>query len=215
MTHDLALSIVGLGGDGAVAAGDILSFAAARDGLSPSSRPRRTGRRSGGGGEASCTVRISAAPIHAQADAVDALVVFSWADFARFKAEVELAPDAVVFHDEKDTPPEGMQAFRLIPIAFAAQRNAKNVFALGLLAATFGLPAEAIRDAVRGRFAKKTEAVIEANVKAFDAGLASGVESPKKLDYVVSEPKLLMSGNDKAALRGAAPRREELLRAFL
>ncbi len=198
MTHDLALSIVGAGGDGAVAAGDILSFAAARDGLSvikteaygPQIR----------GGESSCTVRISATPIHAQADAVDALVVFSWADFGRFKAEIELAPDAVVLHDEKDAPPEAMQAYRLIPIAFAAQRNAKNIFALGMLAATFGLPAQAIRKAVRGRFAKKSEAVIEGNMKAFDAGLASGVETDKKLEYVASEPKLLMSGNEASAV---------------
>src|SRR6187431_2012163 len=104
MTHDLALSIVGSGGDGAVAAGDILSLASARDGLSvikteaygPQIR----------GGESSCTVRISATPIHAQADAVDALVVFSWSDFARFKSELALAPDAIVFHDEKDAPPD-------------------------------------------------------------------------------------------------------------
>lgn len=201
MTHELSLSIVGAGGDGAVAAGDILSFAAARDGLSvikteaygPQIR----------GGESSCTVRISATPIHAQADAVDALVVFSWSDFARFRDEIEVAPDAVVFYDEKDTPPEAMQAYRLIPIAFAAQRNAKNIFALGLLASAFGLPADAIREAVRGRFAKKTEAVIDANAKAFDAGMTLAVElllGTKQLDYVPSEPKLLMSGNEASAV---------------
>jgi len=201
MSHELSLSIVGAGGDGAVAGGDILSLASARDGLSvikteaygPQIR----------GGESSCTVRISATPIHAQADAVDALVVFSWSDFARFKAELELAPDAIVFHDEKDAPPEEMKAFRLVPIAFAAQRTAKNIFALGLLASTFGLPVDQIRDAVRARFRKKTEAVIEANVIAFDAGVGQGVElhlGAKQLDYVPSEPKLLMAGNEASAV---------------
>ena len=198
MSHELSLSIVGAGGDGAVAAGDILSFACARDGLhvikteayGPQIR----------GGESSCTVRVSATPIHAQADALDALVVFSWADFARFKAELSLAADAVVFHDEKDAPPEDMASYRLVPQPFAAQRNAKNVYALGLLAATFGFPADAIRKAVRGRFAKKTEAVIEANVKAFDAGLAAGVADTKKLEYVQCEPKLLMAGNEASAV---------------
>jgi 2-oxoglutarate/2-oxoacid ferredoxin oxidoreductase subunit alpha len=198
MTHELSLSIVGAGGDGAVAAGDILSFASARDGLSvikteaygPQIR----------GGESSCTVRISATPIHAQADAVDALAVFSWADFARFRAEIALAPDALVFHDEKDAPPDAMQAYRLVAMPFASYRNAKNIFALGLLASAFGLPAAKIRDAVRGRFAKKTEAVIEANLKAFDEGLAVNVDNAKRLDYVPSEPKLLMSGNEASAV---------------
>lgn len=212
MSHELSLSIVGAGGDGAVAAGDILSLACARDGLSvikteaygPQIR----------GGESSCTVRISGTPIHAQADAIDALVVFSWADFARFNDEISLLPDAVVLYEEKDAPPEAMQQYRLIPIAFAAQRNAKNIFALGVLAASFGFPADAIRDAIRQRFAKKTEAVIEGNIKAFDAGIDKGIElmgvlypqaqapavRAKQLDYVKSEPKLLMSGNETSAV---------------
>ena len=198
MSHELSLSIVGSGGDGAVAAGDILSFACARDGLhvikteayGPQIR----------GGESSCTVRISATPIHAQADELDALVVFSWSDFARFKAELSLAKDAIVFFDEKDTPPEDMTGYRLVPQPFAAQRSAKNIYALGLVAASFGLPADAMRKAVRGRFAKKTEAVIEGNVSAFDAGLEAGLSDTKRIDYVACEPKLLMAGNEASAV---------------
>ena len=201
MTHELSLSIVGAGGDGAVAAGDILSFASARDGLSvikteaygPQIR----------GGESSCTVRMSATPIHAQADLLDSLVVFSWSDFARFRDELEPAADAIIFYEEKDTPPEAMTKYRLVAIPFAAQRNAKNIYALGILASTFGLPSDAIREAVRGRFRKKTAAVIEGNVNAFDAGLQKGIElmlGAKQLTYVKSEPKLLMSGNEASAV---------------
>ena len=87
-------------------------------------------------GESSCTVRISATPIHAQADAVDALVVRSWVDFARFKAELALAADAIVFHHEKDAPPEEMKAYRLVPIAFLRAAGLENIYALGLLAST-------------------------------------------------------------------------------
>ncbi len=197
MSHEISLSIVGAGGDGAVAAGDILSAGCARDGLhvikteayGPQIR----------GGESSCTVRVSATPIQAQADLIDALVVLSWSDYARFRDELSLAPDAVVFHDEKDAPPEEMRAFRLEPRPFAAQKASKNIFALGILAATYGLPADAIRDAVRGRFRKKTEAVIAANVTAFDAGLLAGIET-RRLDYVPAAPKLLMSGNEASAI---------------
>jgi 2-oxoglutarate ferredoxin oxidoreductase subunit alpha len=194
MNHELSLSIVGAGGDGAVAAGDILSMACAREGLhvikteayGPQIR----------GGESSCTVRISAAPTHAQADTIDALVVFSWADFARFRAEIQLRDDTLIFCDEKDAPPPDLKA---IALPFAEQRSAKNIFALGVLSAAFGLPADAVREAVRGRFRKKTAEVIEANVKAFDAGLGVTVTA-RKLEYVKSEPRLLMAGNEASAL---------------
>lgn len=201
MSHELSFSIVGSGGDGAVAAGDILSMASAREGLSvikteaygPQIR----------GGESSCTVRISATPIHAQADQLDALVVFHWADFARFRAEMTLASHAIVFHDAGDPPPEEMAPFRLFAVDFASKRGAKNIFSIGLLSAVFGLPAEAVRGAIRGRFVKKGEAVVQANVEAFDAGFAKGTElaiEVQKLDYAATTPKLLMSGNDATAV---------------
>lgn len=201
MSHELSLSVIGAGGDGAVAAGDILSMASAREGLSvikteaygPQIR----------GGESSCTVRISATPIYAQADALDALVVFHWADFARFRAELTLAKNAIVFFDASDAPPEDMGVYRLFAIDFTSKRGAKNIYSLGLLSAVFGLPADAVRGAIKGRFAKKGEAVITANVTAFDEGFAKGLElaiHAEKLDYVATTPKLLMSGNDATAI---------------
>ena len=155
------------------------------------------------GGESSCTVRISATPIHALADALDVVVVFHWSDFARFRAEMTLAPDAIVFYDVADPAPEDMKSFRLVPVDFSARRAAKNIFALGLLSSMFGLPAEAVRRAVRNRFAKKTEAVVTANVEAFDAGFTQGTElalDAKKLEYTATTAKLLMSGNDASSL---------------
>src|SRR6266511_6177821 len=103
MNHEISFSIVGSGGDGAVAAGDIVAMACARDGLhvikteayGPQIR----------GGESSCTVRISAGPIYSQADAIDALVIFNWADFGRFRSELVPAEGAVILHDADDPPP--------------------------------------------------------------------------------------------------------------
>ncbi|MFZ2493613.1 MAG: 2-oxoacid:acceptor oxidoreductase subunit alpha [Thermoanaerobaculia bacterium] len=207
MSHELSLSIVGSGGDGAVAAGDILSMACARDGLhvikteayGPQIR----------GGESSCTVRISSSPVSAQADALKTIIVFNWADFSRFRAELALAPDAVVFHEEKDPAPEEMKAYRLVPVAFAklatdaGARGGKNILALGLLAEVFGLPMEAIRAAVRYRFIKKGDAVIEANLNAFNVGITTAAElglGLEKLEYTVGTPKLLMAGNEACAV---------------
>src|ERR1700686_3657592 len=104
MNHEISFSIVGSGGDGAVAAGDIIARACAGDGLhvikteayGPQIR----------GGESSCTVRISDKPVFAQAGAVDGLVVFSWSDFARFASELAPATDGIVFYEADDAPPE-------------------------------------------------------------------------------------------------------------
>src|SRR5437763_1471080 len=102
MSDQLTLSIVGSGGDGAVAAGDILAMACARNGLhvikteayGPQIR----------GGESSCTVRVSAHPIYSQADAIDAIVIFSWADFARFRSELVLDAGCRFFAGYPITP---------------------------------------------------------------------------------------------------------------
>ncbi len=206
MTQELTLSIVGSGGDGAVAAGDILVMACAAEGLNvikteaygPQIR----------GGESSCTVRISSVPIYAQGDTIDALVVFNWADFARFSTELNPARDAVIFHEEKDAPPAGLKAM-FIPVPFAAAAreagaaNGKNILALGILSAAFGMPAEPIRAAIRGRFGKKAAAVIEGNLQAFDRGVEIGndvAKSVKKFKYEKSAPKLMMSGNEASAV---------------
>ncbi|MDP9361667.1 MAG: 2-oxoacid:acceptor oxidoreductase family protein [Acidobacteriota bacterium] len=100
---ELTLAFVGSGGDGAVSADDIVATACASKGLhvikteayGPQIR----------GGESSSTVRVSSAPIHAQADEVDVLVVFNWADFARFHDELTLAGDAIIFHEPGEAPP--------------------------------------------------------------------------------------------------------------
>ena len=73
MKDEITIAFVGTGGDGAVAAGDIVAAACAADGLhvikteayGPQIR----------GGESSATVRISAKPIHAPADLVDVLLL--------------------------------------------------------------------------------------------------------------------------------------------
>jgi 2-oxoglutarate ferredoxin oxidoreductase subunit alpha len=206
--NEITLAIVGSGGDGAVAAGDILSMACARDGLhvikteayGPQIR----------GGESSCTVRISSNEIFAQADAIDALVVFNWADFARFASELTLAPNAIVLHEANDAAPDNLAPnAQVIGVPFTATAreagapNGKNILATGMIAAILGLPLEAIRAAIKNRFAKKTAAVIEGNLTVFDKGveLAALIEAPsKKFEYRSGAARLVMSGNEASAI---------------
>lgn len=204
---ELTLAFVGSGGDGAVSAGDIVATACAGEGLhvikteayGPQIR----------GGESSSTVRVSGAPIHAQADAIDVLVVFSWADFARFRDELTLAGDAVIFHERGDEPPSAIGSRLCFGVPFAAlareggAAGAKNVLAVGLVGAALGLPLDAMRSAVARRFAKKAPSVIESNLRIFDRGVLEATSLgtlPKRLlTYEPGTPKLLMSGNEASA----------------
>jgi 2-oxoglutarate ferredoxin oxidoreductase subunit alpha len=208
MSQEFSFSIVGSGGDGAVAAGDIAANACAGAGLhvikteayGPQIR----------GGESSCTVRVSSNPIFAQAGEVNALVVFSWSDFARFAGEITPANNAIVFYEADDAPPENA-AGKLIPVAFnKLAPKSKNILALGILAPVLGLPLDGIRAAIRQRFAKKASAVIDANLAAFEQGLnvilsradgeGSQIAKLETLRSAQGDEKLLMSGNEAAAV---------------
>jgi len=215
-TNDLTIAMVGSGGDGVVTMGNFVAQAAAREGLQviqteaygPQIR----------GGETSCTVRVASRNIFAQGDSVDVLVVFGWQDFARFQGEIAAAADAVILYEAADETsferlnlPVGEHT-RWIPIPFqqlskdsAGTPAAKNIVTLGVLAELFGLPAEAIQKAIQRKFAKKKASLAESNARAFEAGrvFARSVAEDvahKRLAYEKGEPRLLMSGNEAAAV---------------
>src|SRR5688572_29847354 len=204
---EITLAFVGSGGDGAVAAGDIIATACAREGLhvmkteayGPQIR----------GGESSCTVRISGNRLYAPSDRIDVLVVFSWSDFARFQNELTPAEDAILIHEEGDAPPPELAGHTCLAVPFlkaAREENApkaKNIISLGVAAAVAGLPLDALRRSIGQRFAKKGASLIDACLRAFDRGIAEAANhgpSAKRLEYQRHEAKLLMSGNDATAL---------------
>ncbi len=217
-TGDLTIAMVGSGGDGVITMGDMLAQAGASVGLhvmkveayGPQIR----------GGESSCTVRISATPIFAQGDLVQVLVVFNWADFARFRSEIVASPDAVILYEESDaTPREEVETAigagtgaRWIPVPFvklakdsAGTPLAKNIVTLGLLSELFGLPKDKLQSAISKRFGTKKKEVLEANLKGFGAGIEfaaslNGQTADKKLQYSPGERMLLMSGNEASAV---------------
>ena len=215
-TRDLTLAMVGSGGDGVVTMGEMMAQAGARDGLNvikveaygPQIR----------GGESSCVLRMSAEPISAQGDAVDVLVVFNWADFTRFKGEVVPKADAVILYEASDPTPLAEVKIPTatnatwIPVPFVdiatkatGTKAAKNIVTLGILAELFAIPQESVRKAVEFKFGKKKAAVLEANLKGFAAGrefagTLSVDTSARKLEYVIRDPKLVMTGNEACAV---------------
>jgi 2-oxoglutarate ferredoxin oxidoreductase subunit alpha len=215
-TRDLTFAIVGSGGDGVITVGDMMAQAGASEGLhvmkveayGPQIR----------GGESSCTVRLSADPILAQGDLVQVLVVFNWADFARFRGEIVCAENAVILYEATDETPHDqidlgpIEEVKWVPVPFiklakeaAGTTLAKNIVTLGILGELFSLPQDAIERAIKDKFSKKKETVLEANIKGFKAGIehASKLEEAAtgmRLQYTAGEPMLLMSGNELCAV---------------
>ncbi len=213
--HDLVIGMAGSGGDGIVSAGEALISAAAATGYhalltkSFGSQIR--------GGESSCRLRLSTRPVFNPGGMLDVAVVLDWADFLRFGAELPVGAKTIVIYERDSgvapdhlplqavTPAEALP----VPIGDLARTTtgtdrAKNVVVLGLLAGWFGISGEALLAGIRKRFAKKSAALIEASVRAFDAGAVYARAHPLRRRVAIAPPptataKLLADGNEMCA----------------
>jgi len=216
MRKDLVFGMAGSGGDGIVSAGDSLLQAASAEGYhgvmtkSFGSQIR--------GGESSCRVRISTEPVLNPGGNLDVAVALNWEDFLKFGAELPVAGTTVVIYEaatgvaENQIPLVGVTPLQVIavPIAEMAKstagtERAKNTVVLGLIAGWFGIGGEAVMKGISKKLARKSQELVDANQKAFDAGVAFAKTHPLKADMTV-EPsktkgavKLLTDGNDMCA----------------
>jgi 2-oxoglutarate ferredoxin oxidoreductase subunit alpha len=214
-SNQIVIGIVGSGGDGVIASGEILADAAAREGLyciltksiGPAIR----------GGESSCRVRMGDTRVHSQGDKLDVLICFNWDDFKLFQAELFLKQHVVILYPEADplAPDqlpiqEGLNPVVLkIPFLKLAKEVVgneltKNIVMLGVLADMFDLPHEGLENAIRHRFSRKGDKVIDMNLNALRTGadwVKKNVaqELPIRFFYTTAPPKLLMTGNDAMA----------------
>ena len=97
MTNDLVIGMAGAGGDGVVSAGESLIAAAAEIGyhaiLTKSFGPQIRG------GESSCRLRLSTAPVLNPGAPLDVAVALNWDDFLRFGAELPVGGGTLVVYD--------------------------------------------------------------------------------------------------------------------
>jgi len=216
MAIDLSIGIAGSGGDGVIVLGELLSKAAAKVGLnsvlSKSFGPQIRG------GESSTHIRVSDRPLSYAGDKVDALLLFHWADLARFRSELVLKQDVVIVVDEGDeTPAEEIPIpeqfknrvqrvpFEKIAMDAAGTKLAKNMVMAGVVCELFNWPDDGISDYIKRRLMKKGEEVVAGNLKAVEAGRQhvrehfKGVET-LTLEYERSEPEIFISGNDAFGL---------------
>ena len=216
MSQDLIIGIAGAGGDGVVSAGESLITAAALEGFhgimtkSFGSQIR--------GGEASCRLRLATRPVLNPNGPLDVAVALNWEDFRRFGGELPVEPATIVIYESQTgvapdkLPLEGVTPAVVfsVPITQLAQQHAgtdkaKNIVVTGLLAGWFGIGRDSMEAGIRKKFAKKGAAVVDGNLKAFQAGLAFAESHPLPTDRRLRAPasaktvKLLTDGNDMCA----------------
>lgn len=213
---DITIGFVGSGGVGAVTAGVILTEAAAHEGLHAmnvqSFGPQIRG------GESSSKARLSMNPVFSPGDELDVAVIFNLVEYPKFRQELPLKETCVILYDPHDSlsanfPFNIGPSMLLVPVPFqqlareeAGNSLVANIVALGVLGAAFHLPTEGVRNSLKRRFTRKGKDVLESNMKALAAGehfagqMEAHIKGNRQFEYQPSKPRLVMTGNDAAAL---------------
>ncbi|MCC2111811.1 MAG: 2-oxoacid:acceptor oxidoreductase subunit alpha [Hyphomicrobiales bacterium] len=219
---DFQIAICGSAGDGTIAAGDILKRTMALMGYKVIAFDLYPAEIRGFG-KCIARVRISSEQAYSLKRHSDVLVSLHDGHAIPHVGEV-CDFGAVIFDDAPIARmPEGGHmsahvkpaqipyAVSLRAISEQASGNARgrNIAALGYLAGLYDIPPEAFQQTIMRKFAGKPDAVIDANLRAFDAGYDVGAEV-FKLDDVTMEPPshqadgaraVMMTGNG-ATVRG-------------
>jgi 2-oxoglutarate ferredoxin oxidoreductase subunit alpha len=215
MIRDLVIGMAGSGGDGIVSAGESLISACAAEGYH-AMMTKSFGSQIRGG-ESSCRVRLSTAPVLNPGGALDVAVALNWEDFLKFGAELPVNGNTVVLYETKtgvepdEIPLVGVKPAEVLAVPFGemarkatGNEKGKNSVVLGLLAGWFGIGREALLVGIRKKFARKGEELVEANEQAFALGVAyaeaNPLATPRTLELPQrTGPKMLVDGNDLCA----------------
>ena len=171
------------------------------------------------GGEASCRLRLATQPVLNPNGPLDVAVALNWEDFRRFGWELPVEAATIVIYESNTgvapdkLPLEGVSPAVVfsVPITeMAAQHagtdKAKNIVIIGLLAGWFGIGRESMLAGIRKKFAKKGAAVVEGNVRAFQAGLefaeAHPLERGPQAGRAPSGPQSQAAGGRQRHVRG-------------
>ncbi len=220
---DIQIAICGSAGDGTIASGDIMKRAAALMGFNviafdvypPDIR---------GFGKCISRIRISSQQAYSLKQESDVLISLNDAHAIAHVGEVRdfgavIYDDRLVSkvaegghisaHINPAQVPYGFSIRQISEQATNAARS-RNIVILGYLAGLYDLPPEFFHEVIQAKFATKPQAVIDDNIKAFDAGLQEG-RAVFKLDDVVVVDKaedkatesdaVMMTGNG-AVVRG-------------
>jgi 2-oxoglutarate/2-oxoacid ferredoxin oxidoreductase subunit alpha len=222
LVKQLSWKVGGQQGEGIDSAGEILSTALNRKGYYLYGYRHFSSRIKGG--HSNTKIRISINPIRSISDELDILVAFDQ-ESIDLNAH-ELVVGGVILADAKFNPtvPEGVNANLLaIPFTKIAEEigmsQMKNMVAVGASAALLGIPADAFKEVIEERFARKGQKVVDRNMEAITRGfehaegeLGEGI-TRFRLEPSDGKKRLYMIGNDAIAL-GAIAAGARLMAAY-
>jgi len=172
--HDLVIRVAGESGEGIQSTGILLAQATARGGFHVITYWTVPAEIKGG--HALFQVRLGARRLYAQGDAVDILLAFNQEAYELNTRD--LREGGLLLYDSADfTPPES-DRWRQVPVPLTdIAKNqlkfelGKNVVAVGVCAALFGLPTQHAERLLRDRWQRKGEEIVQINMRALQAGI--------------------------------------------
>ena len=172
--RDLVIRIAGESGEGVISTGELTAQAAARAGFEL--QTFKTFPSEIRGGQAMIQLRISDQPVYTQGDEVDVLLAFNRSAYDKNVAD--LKADGVLIYDstEFEPPPDTGQERYGVPLTEIARSQlkfelGKNIVAVGLVSALFGLDRDQLARLLREKFGRKGDEVVSKNLEALDAGI--------------------------------------------
>lgn len=221
---DVTVEVCGMAGDGTIAAGGMINDAMSHGGFSVLGFDSYPAEIRGFG---RCVTRSRVGDREIRALDEETHVLISLNDEESKSRVPVLTRDCVVLFDSN--PPVLVEEdrslvaildpeTRLFPMPFgdlaaaaAGTQRGRNLVALGGFAAVCGADPELFREAIRSKFKAKSQSVLQANLKSFDAGYAYALEKFHdrlltmfaSADLPKGPEKVMLSGNmaiGKAAL---------------
>ena len=207
--ESLQIRMAGESGEGVLSTGELITQAAARAGyrvLTYKTNPAEIK-----GGQASFQVRLSPVPLSDSKDQVDVLVAFN--EEAWQKNSRDLRPGGLVIYDSAsfEPPADPDRVQYAVPMTSIAKDQikfglAKNIVAVGVVAALFDLDREVLKQLLEQKFTRKGADVVAKNLEALEAGYRYVKEVlPSHLNFPVKpgqrDPnRMILNGNQALSL---------------
>ncbi len=207
--QDISLALVGSGGAGVVAAGELLLSLAARSGYYGLMRKAYGPQIRGG--ESAALLRLGTNPIYCMDDDFDLLVALDWQNTERFAAEIPLAPGSLIIADPAageiprviSNSGANVEDAELAAMARETPGGRSNMVALGMLAAWLGLDDESALACIAEAFCGKGDDIVASSSACYQRGTSidiRGAAAPKLPAMARPEPRWQLSGNEACGL---------------
>jgi 2-oxoglutarate ferredoxin oxidoreductase subunit alpha len=211
---DLTVRIGGEAGMGLESSGAGFAKALTRGGLYVFGLPDYYSRIRGGHNFFS--IRVSGQPLYSHTEPVHLLLAL---DLETIRRHVDsIVEGGAVVYDEKEELPgdlhrPGVEFFPVPLTALAKEKGGRevmrNTLALGVAAGLIGFDPTYMESIIRDNFARKGQAVVDANLQVVEAGVQAArpfqADFPFRMEAVPDAPsRMILNGNDAFALGALA-----------